>query len=53
MGLGSYMGGLLFDLSGGYTWAFTFAAGMGAINLVILVCFHISRERRRVVPAPV
>ncbi|MBT6977851.1 MAG: MFS transporter, partial [Rhodospirillaceae bacterium] len=47
MGTGSYMGGVIFDLTGGYTWAFAFAAGMGCLNLLILICFRISRGRRR------
>jgi MFS family permease len=47
MGLGSYMGGALFDLTGGYTWAFAFAAAMGCANLVILALFRSSRRKRR------
>jgi len=47
MGLGSYMGGLLFDLTGGYAWAFAFAAAMGTINLFILALFYGSRKKRR------
>ncbi len=51
MGLGSYMGGALFDLTGGYDWSFAFAAGMGAINLAILISFHFSRAKRQAVVA--
>jgi MFS family permease len=51
MGLGSYVGGALFDLTGGYDWSFTFAGVMGAINVVILLSFHISRGRREPVHA--
>ena len=47
MGTGSYMGGFIFDLTGGYTWAFAFAAAMGSINLVILALFYISRGKRQ------
>lgn len=47
MGTGSYMGGLLFDLTGGYAWAFAFAAVIGIINLTILALFRISRRKRR------
>ncbi|MDP6833323.1 MAG: MFS transporter [Alphaproteobacteria bacterium] len=47
MGTGSYMGGLIFDISGGYVLAYAFAAAMGAINLAVLACFRISRGRRR------
>ncbi len=52
MGTGSYMGGAIFDFTGGYTWAFAFAAGMGCINLLILACFRISRKKRRAVLSP-
>lgn len=51
MGTGSYMGGLLFDLTGGYTWAYAFAAAMGSVNLVILALFYISRGKRQPVLA--
>ena len=47
MGTGSYMGGFIFDLTGGYTWAYAFAAAMGSINLVILALFYISRGKRQ------
>jgi MFS family permease len=46
MGLGGYMGGALFDFTGGYAWSFAFAAGMGAINVAIIISFHISRGKR-------
>lgn len=52
MGTGSYMGGVIFDFTGGYTWAFAFAAAMGCINLAVLICFRISRGRRRSVLSP-
>jgi len=51
MGTGSYMGGLIFDISGGYVLAYAFAAAMGAINLLVLISFRISRGRRREVLA--
>jgi predicted MFS family arabinose efflux permease len=47
MGAGSYMGGLLFDLTGGYTWAYAFAAAMGTVNLVVLALFYISRSKQQ------
>ncbi|MBL6952999.1 MAG: MFS transporter [Alphaproteobacteria bacterium] len=47
MGTGSYMGGFLFDLTGGYHWAYAFAAAMGCINLVILTLFYFSRGRQQ------
>jgi len=51
MGLGSYMGGALFDLTGGYTISFGFAAAMGIINLVVLMGYHFSGGRREPVLA--
>jgi MFS family permease len=47
MGLGSYMGGALFDLSGDYTWSFAFAAIMGSTNLTVMLVYYLSRHRRR------
>ncbi|MBT3534905.1 MAG: MFS transporter [Rhodospirillaceae bacterium] len=49
MGLGSYMGGALFDLTGSYTWpfAFAFATLMGCGNLIVLLSYGISRNGRR------
>jgi MFS family permease len=47
MGTGSYMGGLLFDVTGGYPWAYAFAAAMGSINLVVLALFYFSRGRQQ------
>jgi len=40
MGLGGFFGGLLFDVSGGYRWAFAFAFFMGIVNLIILSLFY-------------
>ncbi len=51
MGTGSYMGGFIFDLTNGYTWAYAFAAAMGCINLVVLALFYISRGKRQPVLA--
>ena len=42
MGLGSYMGGVLFDISGDYTWSFAFAALMGCGNLIVLIFYFLS-----------
>lgn len=47
MGLGSYMGGALFDLSGDYTWSFAFAAIMGCTNLTVMLVYYLSRHKRR------
>jgi len=46
MGTGGYLGGLLFDLSGGdYFWSFTMASMAGIINLIILALFYMRRKR--------
>jgi len=47
MAIGSFTGGLLFDLTGNYFWSFTFAGVMGATNLVVLLGFHTSNARRQ------
>jgi MFS family permease len=47
MGLGGFLGGFFFDLSGGYQAAFAFAALMGAINLIVLILFKIRIDRHR------
>lgn len=39
MGSGGFMGGYLYDLSGAYTWSFTFALIAGIINLIVLSLF--------------
>jgi MFS family permease len=39
MGTGGVVGGLLFDATGNYDYSFTYAAGVGVINLIILGLF--------------
>jgi hypothetical protein len=39
MGTGGVVGGLLFDATGNYEWSFSYAAGVGVINLIILGLF--------------
>jgi hypothetical protein len=57
MGLGGYLGGVLFDRHGDYVWSFSFASGMGVINLLILLVFTMRIKRasnalpERVIPA--
>jgi MFS family permease len=41
MGLGGFLGGLFYDLSGDYVWSFSFAAAAGIINLGILSLFYL------------
>lgn len=40
MGMGGYMGGMLYDLSHNYQWSFAFAAAAGVVNILILAAFH-------------
>ena len=51
MGLGSYMGGVLFDISGDYTWSFAFAALMGCGNLIVLIFYFLSGGQLRPISA--
>ena len=48
MGVGGYFAGMLFDRYGDYLWSFSFASGMGVINIAILLLFtlRIARARR-------
>ena len=47
MGLGGFLGGVVFDLAGRYEPAFAFAAVMGAINLLVLAAFQGRINRHR------
>ncbi len=47
MGMGVYVGGVLFDMTGAYDWSFAFASAAGAVNLVILVLFYLRIRGRR------
>jgi MFS family permease len=47
MGLGGYLGGMLFDRYGDYVWSFSFASAMGVINLAILLLFTLRIQRAR------
>ncbi len=41
MGLGGFIAGLLFDISGNYEWSYNFASAMGIINLSILSLLYL------------
>jgi len=45
MGLGSWQGGFVFDLTGDYIWSFRNAAAAGIINVGILVLFFFYIKR--------
>jgi MFS family permease len=47
MGIGGWQGGLLFDLTGNYTWSYTAAGLAGAINLAVLSAFLLHLRRAR------
>ncbi|MEM8768313.1 MAG: MFS transporter, partial [Pseudomonadota bacterium] len=47
MGLGGFLGGVIFDFFGRYEPAFAFAALMGVINLLVLAAFQSRINRHR------
>ena len=47
MGFGGFQGGMLYDLTGTYTWSFVAAALAGVINLGILTAFYLRIQRKR------
>lgn len=47
MGFGAFMGGYLYDQTGGYFWAYSFAASAGVLNFVVLVLFYQRVQSRR------
>lgn len=44
--LGGWQGGLFFDLTGTYFWAFANAALAGALNITIILCLWLQSQRR-------
>ena len=40
MGLGAFMGGYIYDLTGGYFWAYSYAVVAGALNFIVLLLFY-------------
>ena len=47
MGFGGFQGGLVYDLTGTYTWSFAAAALAGVVNLTVLSAFYLRIQRRR------
>jgi MFS family permease len=47
MGIGGFLGGQLFDLSGDYRASFFFAALMGVFNLIVLLLFQARINRAK------
>ncbi len=47
MGFGGFQGGLVYDLTGTYTWSFVAAVIAGVINLTILSAFYLRIQRQR------
>jgi len=47
MGLGAFMGGYLFDLTGSYPWSYRFAAAAGVVNLIVLSLFFMRVQTQR------
>ncbi len=52
MGFGAFMGGYLYDQTGGYFWAYSFAASAGVLNFVVLVLFYQRVQSRRETASP-
>jgi MFS family permease len=52
MGFGAFMGGYLYDQTGGYFWAYSFAASAGVLNFVVLVLFYQRVQSRRQTASP-
>ena len=50
MGLGGFLGGLFYDLSGDYIFSFGFASLMGIVNLIVLAMFYIRINQQRILP---
>ena len=48
--IGGYQGGLFFDLTGNYSWAFANAAIVGAVNLIVVAALYIAITRRTGTP---
>lgn len=40
MGMGGFLGGYFFDLTGAYQWSYTYAGLAGLVNLTILILFY-------------
>ena len=47
MGLGGWLGGLIFDLTGSYHWSFATGSISGIVNLIILFFFYMYIRRHR------
>jgi hypothetical protein len=41
MGLGSWIGGVMFDLTGTYFWAFLIGVGFNVVNLLIILALKL------------
>jgi MFS family permease len=46
-GLGGYLGGLLFDVTGGYVMSFAIAVSAGLLNLAVLTVLLLATRQRR------
>jgi hypothetical protein len=50
--LGGYQGGLLFDLTGAYTFGFANAALAGLLNLLVVGSLFVTIKWQAAIPAP-
>ena len=53
MGMGGFVGGLLYDQTGAYGWSYGWASAAGVINLIVLGCFWMRIQSPRSHPTPV
>ena len=51
MGLGGYMGGAIFDLTGDYVWSFSAASLAGVVNLIILSALYVRVRQKTALAA--
>jgi MFS family permease len=47
MGMGGFIGGIMYDTYSNYIWSFSFASIMGTINLLILSLFYLRIRSKR------
>ncbi len=47
MGMGGFIGGIMYDTYSNYVWSFGFASIMGTINLLILSLFYLRIRSKR------
>jgi predicted MFS family arabinose efflux permease len=46
MGMGGFVGGYFYDVTGNYEWSFGFASAAGVVNLIVLTLFYLRLRDR-------